>query len=90
MMLSSGEQVLTVSGRVTAPFPRVDVTTDRRTANTLRRVEAWLIGAATAEAAHRRDQWTLTHLTQISLRNLSQSDKDTAELYLFGEGPVRA
>lgn len=50
---SGGEVATTVSGRQTSPFPMVDVTTDRRTANTLRRLEEWLLAEARTELGDR-------------------------------------
>lgn len=85
MMLASGQVVLTATGRPTTPFPRIDISTDRRAASTLRRVEAWLIGNAVAEAQARGDRWMSGQLGCVDLGNLSTADMDSAHLYLFGD-----
>ena len=50
----------------------------------VKRVEAWLIGNARQEASHRRDSFNSLMFGNVDLSNLSQSDKDAAEMYLFG------
>lgn len=80
----SGEQVLTSHGNVTTPFPTVDVSTPRRATATVNRVNVWLIENARTEAELRKDTHGAFLLGAIDVRNLSQSDKDHAEAYLFG------
>lgn len=90
MLLASGEQVLTTSGRVTTPFPRIDMSASRRAASTLRRVDAWLLANARTEsqgARHRRSVALRTghgrgpQMAEVG--NLSSADKDTCEMILF-------
>ena len=52
-MLSSGEVVLTATGRATSPFPKVG----KITAGLLRKVDLWLRDNAVAEALARGDHW---------------------------------
>lgn len=79
-MYAAGEVVLTASGRETTPFPKVDMSTPRKTTATLKRVDKWLIDNAKAEADSRGlPEWTIN--TDVS--NLSPADKDTAERVLF-------
>lgn len=85
MMLASGQVVLTGTGRPTTPFPRIDISSERRAANTVKRVQAWLIGNALAEAQARGDTWMVRQLGCVDLGNLSTADMDSAHLYLFGD-----
>lgn len=78
-MLAPGEIVRTVSGRVTTPFPKVDLTSDRRTGNTMRRVDQWLMDNAHAEAEARG----IPFYADKEPGNWSQSDKNEAEAILF-------
>lgn len=82
MKLASGEVVSTTTGRDTTPFPKVDLTSDRRTVNTEKRVIAWLMGNAVEEARARNDSFNLRTFEQCRERP-SQSDRDAAESYLF-------
>lgn len=85
--LESGEVVATASGRSTTPFPQVSLDTNRKATSTLKRVERWLMVNASDEALARGDSLK----ARIFLANQerpSQSDKDSAEEYLFGEQPA--
>lgn len=82
--LASGEVVTTTTGRRTTPFPKVTLDTNRKATGTLKRVERWLMVNASDEAQSRGDSLK----ARIFLANQdrpSQSDKDSAEEYLFGE-----
>jgi hypothetical protein len=79
MLFAAGEVVRTASGRETTPFPRVDVTTERRTSATTRRVDQWLLENAQAEAESR----DLPLWIEKNPRDWSQSDRDVAEAMLF-------
>lgn len=81
MLLSSGEIVLTATGRETTPFPRVDLGTNRRAQNTLRRVDRWLMQNALDEAIERCDRFNARQFS-LHLNKPSPSDKDSAEIYL--------
>ena len=82
--LASGEIVLTSTGAQTTPFPKVDLTTNRKAQNTVAKVDAWLVQNAIEEAKRRRDQFNLRQFEGIG-RRPSQADKDSAEIYLFLE-----
>lgn len=81
MLLSSGEIALTVTGRETTPFPRIDLSTNRRAQNTLRRVDRWLMQNALDEAISRGDRFNARQFS-AHLDKPSPSDKDSAEIYL--------
>jgi len=83
--LSSGEVVLTATGRKTTPFPELKSGANRKLLNTLKLVEGWLINNAIDEAKSRNDKFNLLQFQHINLKNISQADKDSAELYLFDE-----
>ncbi len=80
--LSSGDVVLTSTGRKTSPFPKVDLGGERKALNTLKRVDRWLIQNAIDEADSRGDDFAKEQF-QASLDNPQQADKDAAEYYLF-------
>lgn len=83
--LSSGEVVLTATGRKTTPFPELKFGTNRKSSNTLKLVDGWLINNAIDEAKSRNDKFNLLQFQHINLKNISQADKDSVELYLFDE-----
>jgi len=85
--LSAGERVLTASGRVTTPFPKIDTSNNRKASNTLKRVDQWLMDNAIAEARSRGDEFNARQF-EASRERPSQADKDSAEEYLFGEQPA--
>lgn len=78
-LLSAGEVVLTASGRETTPFPRVDVSNDRRAGNTVGRVRAWLHENAKAEIAARG----LIDTIPDDPGQMTTADADIAEMVLF-------
>ena len=87
--LSSGEVVLSASGRRLSPFPTIKVDSNRKALNTLKRVDVWLIENALAEARARGDDFNALPFAQVLAgKVISQADKDWAEEYLFGEQPV--
>ena len=87
MMMSSGEVVETSSGRQTTPFPKVNVKTDRGTAATLKKVEAWLQENAVAEAESRGDEFNALQFKNETPGKIPPASKDSMEEYLFGEQP---
>ena len=90
MPFTEGDVARTASGRTTTPFPRIDLTSDRRAWNTVRRVEGWLMSNALAEARARGDDFNACWLAQDQdLRVLPQASKDCAEQYLFDQ-PLRS
>jgi hypothetical protein len=84
--LGSGDVATTTSGRATAPFPEIDLSTSRRAANTVRRGRTWLLAEATAELEYRRRpaiEHFLTGVESMEPGNWSTSDGDTCEAILF-------
>ncbi|MGH2340629.1 PLxRFG domain-containing protein [Segnochrobactraceae bacterium EtOH-i3] len=81
-MLAAGDRVLTATGRPTGPFPKVDMSTDRRTRNTLKRIEEWLMDNAADEAKARGDEMN-ERIFRTSRQKPSMADKYAAEAYLF-------
>jgi len=86
MKLSSGEVVLTTSGRKTTPFPRIACGTNRKCTATLKRVDQWLMENAVAEAHARGDKFNRPQFERNTAKP-QQADKDAAEEYLFGVQP---
>lgn len=92
-ILATGETATTVSGRATAPFPKVDLATERRSTNTLKRVDAWLHAEARAElVATGSDR---RHLIQCGVEgsdpaNLTPAERDGFHLIVFGTTRDRA
>jgi len=86
-MIKSGEQLYSKTGRKMSLTPKVDATTDRKAANTIKRINAWLLHEARLEAAN--EPYLTTLLEGIDLKNISQSDQDTLNEVVFGrtEGP---
>jgi hypothetical protein len=80
--LAAGEKVLTATGRETTPFPKVDIDSNRKAINTVRRVDAWLMDNAILEAKARGDDFNLLQFEANRVKP-SQADKDSAEMYLF-------
>ncbi len=85
-MFTAGEVVTTSSGRSTTPFPKIGIDTKRKAASTIKRVDQWLMDNAIAEAKSRGDKFNIGWM-ESNRDKPSQSDKDSAEEYLFGEQP---
>jgi N12 class adenine-specific DNA methylase len=83
-MLAAGEVVATASGRSTTPFPKIDTSSERKTGNTLKRVDEWLMQNALDEAEARGDEFNARSFRQ-DLKNPPPAAKDSAEEYLFGD-----
>lgn len=86
-MLSSGEVVLTKSGRRTTPFPKLNLQTDRGTTRTVKVVDRWLMQNAYDEAVALGDAFAARNF-KANIESPAQADKDLAEEYLFGDSPV--
>lgn len=82
-LYAGGDIVATTIGRTCAPFPRVDLSTDRRASATLRRAGAWLLDQARAEAAARGSATATRSFTAMTPATMSVSDSDECEAYLF-------
>ena len=85
MFFSDGQVVLTKRGIKTTPFPRVDCSTNRRTINTIKRQNKWLLDNARMVADKTNDSWGLLLLKNMDVKNLSPADQDHLHVYLFGE-----
>lgn len=88
LRLAAGEVASTSSGRATSPFPRAELGSDRKAANTLKRVRTWLIDNAIAEATARGDDFNQRSFEQARA-SASPADLDSAELYLFDPAFLR-
>jgi hypothetical protein len=84
-MLESGQVVTTSTGRQTTPFPKVNVGSDRKATNTIKRVDKWLYENAVAEAKSRGDDFNLRQFESEDPAKMPPATKDSMELYLFGE-----
>lgn len=84
-MLSSGEVVLTNTGRQTTPFPAIK-SGPRSSGKTLKNADQWLVQNAYDEAVSRGDNFNAIQFKQdIGRKNITQASKDSAEEYLFGD-----
>ena len=54
--LTAGEVVKTATGRLTTPFPNINFNSNRAASGTLKKVDAWLMSNALAEARARGDE----------------------------------
>ena len=86
-IIETGAVLRTKSGRETAPAPRIDASTKRKTTKALFNLDSWLLDEARKEVAGSDYQTTL--LKGLDPKNFSPSDRDTVNLLLFGdvEGP---
>lgn len=82
MMLAFEDVAITITGRQTTPFPKVNIGSERSIKNTIKRVDRWLIENALAEAEARGDDYNAT-IFREKIHNLQQADKDHAYSYLF-------
>ena len=87
-MLAAGEVVTTASGRKTTPFPKLASDTNRKTAATVKRVDAWLHANAVAEAESRGDDFVLQQFKSENPAKMPPASKDSMEEYLFGGEPA--
>ncbi len=87
-MLADGEVVLTATGRKTTPFPKLGFGSERKTQNTVRRVDQWLMDNAVEEAKARGDEFNLRQF-EANRKKPSPADKDSAEMYLFDKDSVQ-
>lgn len=85
MKLAAGDVVLTKTGRTTTPFPELKFGTERKTSNTLRRVDLWLHENALAEAKATGDDFGHRLFASETGKSFPQAVKDCMEEYLFGQ-----
>lgn len=88
MKLAAGQIVTTTSGRPTSPFPKVEIDTNRKAANTIKRTQDWLITNAIEEASARDDGFNRRSF-ETARKSPSPADLDSAELYLFDPAFLR-
>lgn len=81
--VGTGDAILSAAGRSLAPVPRIDLTTVRRSNDTLKRLATWLCEEACSEAEFRRDGFSGQMFRAMKPTALSQADRDTLNLYLF-------
>ena len=82
MKLAAGQTATTVTGRTTSPFPKLSW--GRMTNATMKAVDQWLMYEAVQEAKSRGDEYN-AQMFEANRDKPQQADKDSAELYLFGE-----
>ena len=83
-MLASGEITTTATGRQTTAFPTVSTGTNRKTTNTVKKVDNWLVDNARTEARARGDEYNGQMFDNMDPKRLSPADKDSLNEYLFG------
>lgn len=81
--MAEGDVVLTLSNRQTTPFPKIDISSNRKCGNTVKRVEKWLLENGVAEAVAKRDKYNSQQFQNINPLKITQAEKDGLELYLF-------
>lgn len=91
LMIHSGMQLQSNSGRSMKPAPKIDCTSNRRCVNSVARLRTWLLGEAVEEARSRQDRFAETQLNCIDAKEMTLSDIDLVNLFLFGDvtGPRR-
>jgi hypothetical protein len=85
VMLAQGDTAQTCTGQVTTPFPKVDMSTNRKVTNTLKRVDEWLLSNGIAEAETRKDEFNLVWMNNTDPKKLTPCDRDLLNEYLFGD-----
>lgn len=83
--LGSGETRLTSSGRETTAFPKISTDTNRKTINTVKRVDGWLYENAVKEAKARGDDFNARIFEAENPSKMPPATKDAMEWYLFGD-----
>lgn len=84
-MLRTGERAITVKGRMTSGFPRVNLDSKQGLTKTLKAVDVWLVENAIKQAAETGDDFNGTYFATLVGRKLSPCDRDCLNEYLFGE-----
>jgi len=92
--IGSGQVLQSQSGREMGPAPKIDLGTDRKIANSLKRIDAWLVKEALIEADQSADtnknDFVTGQINAINLKNVSPADRDMLNVILFGDavGPT--
>ena len=92
MKLGTADRLRTHSGREMAPVPRIDLSSNGKLHNSIKRMKEWLIEEARTEAAATHNSYVTTLFQAMRVDNLSMSDVDSLNLYLFNatDGPTSA
>lgn len=83
LKIGSGDLLQSAWGRYLSPAPTINCTTNRSAIGTIRRMDTWLILEAVAEARLRKDSINQAVFGRMSPSNLSPSDRDGINLYIF-------
>ena len=83
MNLAKGDVTIMASGHRTTPFPRIDLSTERKGQNTLNRVYCWLVHNAIREARYRNDEFNFLQFESLDYKKLSKADVEGINEYLF-------
>ena len=84
-LIASGEQLYSATGRKISPAPKIDTSSKLKLAGSIKRMNQWLYDEAMKEAVETGSDWNQTLIKGISVKSLSQSDKDTLNQILFGD-----
>ncbi|KZX57969.1 hypothetical protein A3709_20370 [Halioglobus sp. HI00S01] len=79
--MREGDRFVTVSGRITGPFPK----NYKSAARGLRALNRWLKTEAIVEAKHTNSDYHATMWGALDENNWSPADGDGVNLYLFGD-----
>lgn len=90
MQVSSEEVLITKDGFVLSPFPKFtkdNFSTNRKTINVVKKVDLWLVNNAYEKSLWKNDRFNQIQFKHMidncKKNNLSTSDKDSAEMYIF-------
>lgn len=82
-LLGEGVVLTTVSGRKTSPTPRIDLSSDRRAVNTIRRRSDWLRAEAVIEAGRRGRTDLASSWGREDMRRCPPASVESMFSYLF-------
>lgn len=80
--LLEGDHFITVSGRLTGPYPKANYSSEKRN---ITAVQEWLKAEALAEAGATRNDHCATLFSGLDPKNWSMSDSDSVNLFLFDD-----
>jgi len=83
--MAESDVVLTSTLNKTTPFPKISLESSRKITYTLKRIDKWLLDNAISEAMFRDDKFNLLYLRSLSADELTISDKDFMDYYLFDD-----
>lgn len=82
--ISTGDVLVSESGRTLTPAPKIDATSNQKAGNTIKRVQSWLIENAIEEAKSKGDEFNGLTFSNMKAGKLSPADMDMLNDYLFG------